>query len=125
MAAHKRNPEVVAAATEMVGLLDSALLRAVSEPARRELLRVLLLEGPSRITDLARHLPQDRSVISRHLQVMESAGLVASLWEGRERIYSLDGARLVSGLEHLVKRARAQMALCCPPLKPGARRRRG
>lgn len=111
----QRTPEVEAAAAEMVGLLDSEFLRALAEPARREVLRVLLLDGPSRITDLADQLPQDRSVISRHLRVLEDAGIVTSTWKGRERIYSLDGPAFVNTLEHMVTRARAQMALCCPP----------
>jgi DNA-binding transcriptional ArsR family regulator len=62
----------------MMEVLNSAFLRALTEPARLELLRVLLLHGPADVATIASHLPQDRSVISRHLKVLEQAGVVES-----------------------------------------------
>ena len=61
------------AATRIVELLDSPFLRALTEPARLEVLRVLILHGPADIGELASHLPQDRSVVSRHLKTLEDA----------------------------------------------------
>jgi hypothetical protein len=37
-------------------------------------------------------LPQDRSVISRHLALMEKAGVLKVIKEGRHVIYVVDGA---------------------------------
>jgi DNA-binding transcriptional ArsR family regulator len=107
--------EARAAAADMVAMLDSSFLRALTDSSRLEVLRVLMLEGTSNIAALAEHLPQDRSVISRHLKALEDAGIVKSEWKGRERFFSLDGERFVSTLEQIAVRARAQMMRCCPP----------
>ncbi len=115
MKAPSHSREARAAAAEMVAMLDSAFIRALADPSRLEVLRVLLLEGSGNIGALAEHLPQDRSVISRHLKVLEDAGIVKSEWKGRERLFSLNGEHFIATLEHIAARARAQMSLCCPP----------
>lgn len=102
------------AAQGVVELLDSAFLRALTEASRLEVLRVLLLTGTSSIGELAAQLPQDRSVISRHLQVLESAGIVKSTWRGRDRLYTLDGQTCLANLERIAASARIQIARCCP-----------
>ncbi|MBL8681982.1 MAG: winged helix-turn-helix transcriptional regulator [Myxococcales bacterium] len=104
-----------AAANEMVAMLDSPFLRALTDASRLEVLRVLMLEGTSNIATLAEQLPQDRSVISRHLKALEDAGIVRSEWRGRERWFSLNGERFVSTLESIAAKAREQLARCCPP----------
>lgn len=104
-----------AAAQGVVDLLDSTFLRALTEASRLEVLRVLLLTGTSSIRELAVQLPQDRSVISRHLQVLESAGIVKSEWRGRDRLYTLDGQTCLANLERIAASARIQIARCCPP----------
>lgn len=104
-----------AAAQGVVELLDSAFLRALTEASRLEVLRLLLLTGTSSIRELAAQLPQDRSVISRHLQVLESAGIVKSEWRGRDRLYTLDGQTCLANLERIAASARIQISRCCPP----------
>jgi DNA-binding transcriptional ArsR family regulator len=96
------------AAAELVAILDSDFLRALTEPARLELLRVMLLHGPADIGTLASHLPQDRSVISRHLAVLERSGIVTAQFEGRRRIFALDGLAFVRALESIVSGSLAQ-----------------
>jgi DNA-binding transcriptional ArsR family regulator len=103
----------------LVAALDSPFLRALTEPARLDLLRVLLLHGPANIATLAGHLPQDRSVISRHLKVLEQAGIVQGERLGRERVYALDGPGFIGTLERILAQARALASCCCPP--PAAR----
>lgn len=103
------------AATEIASLLDTPLLRALTEPARLEVLKVLLVHGRGDVASVAEHLPQDRSVVSRHLQVLEDAGVVRSSRVGRHRIYELDGGFLVSRFDALATRLRTLAAVCCPP----------
>lgn len=107
-----------AAATEMAELLDTPFLRALSEPSRLQVLKVLLLRGPSDVATVAAELPQDRSVISRHLQFLERAGIARSSWEGRHRIYALDGATFIGRFEQLATRLRTLAPLCCGPFDP-------
>lgn len=101
------------AAARIVELLDSPLLRALTEPARLEVLRVLLVHGSSDIATIAEHLPQDRSVISRHLKTLEDAGILRRHREGRRVIYGIDGG-FVLQLERIVSEAKALAPACCP-----------
>jgi DNA-binding transcriptional ArsR family regulator len=103
------------AAQEVAALLDTPFLRALAEPARLEVLKVLLVQGSGDVASIADELPQDRSVISRHLQTLEEAGIVRSTWQGRHRHYALDGRTLIARFEHLSERLRALAPLCCPP----------
>lgn len=103
-------------ATRMVALFDSPLLRAFLEPARLEMLRVLLIEGEADIATIAEQLPQDRSVISRHLKTLEAAEILTSRREGRHVVYRINGLRFVTELDRIVGEAKALVPVCCPPL---------
>jgi DNA-binding transcriptional ArsR family regulator len=111
----KRQEDV--AARRIVETLDSAFFRALAEPVRVEILKVLLLQGASDISTLARHLPQDRSVLSRHLQILLTAGLVACDKDGRRRVYRLRGGAFVERLEHMLTSVKELVTLCCPTEK--------
>ncbi len=99
---------------ELVELLDSDFLRALTEPARLELLKVLLRHGPGDVGSIAAHLPQDRSVVSRHLKLLSEAGIVRARREGRHRIYEVDGPSFIGSFERVLGRARALAPVCCP-----------
>jgi DNA-binding transcriptional ArsR family regulator len=71
---------------------DSVLDRAyaaLADPTRRRLLETLRL-GDARITDLAAPLPMTFAGVSRHVGVLESAGLVRREVRGREHWLSLE-----------------------------------
>ena len=61
---------------------------ALADPTRRALL-VALRAGDARITDLAAPLPMTFAGVSRHVGVLESAGLVRRSVRGREHWLSL------------------------------------
>jgi DNA-binding transcriptional ArsR family regulator len=91
----------------LVDALTSDLWKALSEPARVALIEVLLTNGPSDVGDIAKRVVQDRSVVSRHLQIMERAGLVRSEKTGRRRVYHLEAQALLEQLHaitHAVQR---------------------
>jgi len=70
---------------------DPALDRtyaALADPTRRALL-VALRGGEARITDLAAPLPMTFAGVSRHVGVLETAGLVKREVRGREHWLSL------------------------------------
>jgi DNA-binding transcriptional ArsR family regulator len=115
------------AASELTRLLRTPFLRALAEPARLDVLEVMLAHGGGDVASIAAHLPQDRSVVSRHLQSLEDAGVVRSTWQGRHRRYELDGGGFVKGFEALATKVRALANVCCPPDSeppPAARRRK-
>jgi DNA-binding transcriptional ArsR family regulator len=55
-------------ANELVAVLDSKFFKSLGEPVRVEIIRFLLLNGRADIATIAENMPQDRSVISRHLK---------------------------------------------------------
>ena len=66
---------------------------ALADPTRRALL-VALRDGESRITDLASPLPMTFAGVSRHIGVLEAAGLVERSVRGRDHWLSLRPAAL-------------------------------
>jgi DNA-binding transcriptional ArsR family regulator len=66
---------------------------ALADPTRRALL-VALRAGDSRITDLARPLPMTFAGVSRHVGVLEEAGLVRREVRGREHWVSVESDAL-------------------------------
>jgi DNA-binding transcriptional ArsR family regulator len=68
-------------------VLDRAYA-ALADPTRRRLLEALR-GGDARITDLAAPLPMSFAGVSRHIGVLESAGLVQREVRGREHWLSL------------------------------------
>lgn len=68
-------------------VLDRAYA-ALADPTRRRLLEALRT-GDARITDLAAPLPMTFAGVSRHIGVLESAGLVRREVRGREHWLSL------------------------------------
>ena len=102
------------AAQACLDILDTTFFKALCEPARIRVLRELVLKGRADVGSLASGLPQDRSVITRHLQVMERAGLVRSATEGRYTFYEIDAAAILRRLDDMTTLIRRLSPLCCP-----------
>ena len=66
---------------------------AISDPTRRAILAALAQE-PATITEIARPFPVSLNAISKHIQVLERAGLVKREVVGREHRCRLDPAPL-------------------------------
>lgn len=63
-------------------------LDALGSPVRRQILKKLN-NAPLSVGDLAEKFPVSRPAISRHLRVLEDAGLVESRGEGNRSLYSV------------------------------------
>lgn len=59
------------------------ILKAVSDTTRRSLLTQLCQQGISRVTDLAESYDMSLNAISKHIKVLEKAGLVSRRTIGR------------------------------------------
>lgn len=70
----------------------------VSDPTRRAIL-ARLAESEARVTDLARAFPISLNSTSKHIRVLEGAGLVRRTVRGREHVLSLDAAPLAEAAE--------------------------
>jgi DNA-binding transcriptional ArsR family regulator len=77
------------------GLAEAApLFAALGDETRLGLVARLCAGGPSSITQLARGSAVTRQAITKHLDVLAGAGLVADVRRGRERIWKLEADRL-------------------------------
>lgn len=70
-----------------------AVYGALSHQARRDLLEQIA-PGPARVTDLAACHPVSLAAVSKHIRVLEQAGLVRREVRGREHLLSLQVAPL-------------------------------
>ena len=94
--------------------LDATFFKALGEPARVALLRALILTQRADVGTLAQMVPQDRSVVTRHLQVLERAKMVRSEVEGRHTFYAIDGEGVLSQLKELMALFESLGSVCCP-----------
>jgi DNA-binding transcriptional ArsR family regulator len=69
------------------------LFHALADTTRRRLLAQLAL-GPSKVTDLARPFRVSLPAVSKHLKILEDAGLVSRTVDGRVHRLSLTGGPL-------------------------------
>ncbi|ELZ05226.1 ArsR/SmtB family transcription factor [Natrialba asiatica] len=70
-----------------------AIFQALSHPTRRALIEELA-EGPKSVSELAEPYDVSLAAVSKHLQVLEDAGLVTVEKDGRVRRCHLDAAPL-------------------------------
>ena len=61
----------------------------MADPTRRAILRQLSRQ-PARVTEIAGEFPVSLNAISKHLMVLEKAGLIRRRVEGRSHICSLN-----------------------------------
>ena len=101
-------------AEELVVILDSNFFKVLSEPVRIEIIKFLILNGRSDIATIAENLPQDRSVISRHLQMMSKEGILFSEKVTRHVYYEMNGVLLINKIQSILEKCKECMPQCCP-----------
>jgi DNA-binding transcriptional ArsR family regulator len=69
--------------------LDQAF-KALADPGRRLLLDKLHAENGQTLGQLSEHLDMTRQAVTKHLNVLEDANLVAVVWRGREKLHFLN-----------------------------------
>lgn len=72
-----------------------ALFGALADPTRRQVFDLLVSGGPSSATALSAEFPISRQAVSKHLGILEGAGLVTRQVVGRETRFVADPDRLV------------------------------
>jgi DNA-binding transcriptional ArsR family regulator len=73
---------------------DDELWSAIGDPSRRRVLDLLVSSGEATASWLAGQVPFSRQAVSKHLAVLEQAGLISRRKEGREVRYRVDPERL-------------------------------
>ena len=69
------------------------VFRALSDPTRRAIVE-RLADGERNVTELAEPFPMSLAAVSKHLRVLERAGIARQRAVGRSRRYRLDASRL-------------------------------
>ena len=77
------------------------VLGAISHPSRRAILH-RLADGPARVTEIAAPFEMSLNAVSKHLKVLEGAGLIDREVQGRDHLIRFRGAplRMVSDWVH-------------------------
>jgi DNA-binding transcriptional ArsR family regulator len=80
---------------------SAAVFAALGDETRLRLVSRLCDGGPTSITNLTRGTPITRQAITKHLRVMQDAGLVRNTKQGRESYWELDRRRLEEARRNL------------------------
>lgn len=71
--------------------LDTDLLfKVLADPGRRKLLDLLHAHDGRSLNDLSEHLDMSRQGVTQHLDLLEAANLVVTMWRGREKLHFLN-----------------------------------
>ncbi|TYP87582.1 ArsR/SmtB family transcription factor [Blastococcus xanthinilyticus] len=81
--------------------VDDDLWSAIGDPTRRRMLDLLLQDGDGTATTLGQRLPVSRQAVAKHLGVLDRAGLVRGMPQGREKRYRVDEAQLARAIADL------------------------
>ena len=84
---------------------DDELWSAIGDPSRRQVIDLLVSHGEVSASWLAERVPFSRQAVSKHLVVLERAGLISRRKQGREILYQVEAGRLDQAT-----RAMAQLA---------------
>jgi ArsR family transcriptional regulator, cadmium/lead-responsive transcriptional repressor len=85
---------------------DDRLWSAIADPSRRRVLDLIVRRGESSASWLAGQVPFSRQAVSKHLVVVEDAGLIHRRKQGREVLYQVDADRLDEATRAMAELAR-------------------
>ena len=71
----------------------TSVLGAISHPSRRAII-AQLAKGPARVTEIAAPFDMSLNAVSKHLKVLEQAGLVHREKQGRDHLLEFRGEPL-------------------------------
>ena len=80
-----------------------ALVKALSDPARRTLLDSLRMRDGQTLQDLQTHLDMTRFGVMKHLGVLETAGLITTKKVGRFKHHYLNALTLQQAIDRWIE----------------------
>jgi DNA-binding transcriptional ArsR family regulator len=84
------------------GVAGAAMVfAALGDETRLSLLRRLAQDGPASITTLAADVDLSRQGVTKHLQVLASAGVIDGRRSGREHLWAMNPDRLAQAMRHI------------------------
>jgi DNA-binding transcriptional ArsR family regulator len=86
--------------------VGATVFDALGDPNRLRIIVRLCDLGPSSTTQVTRVTPVTRQAATKHLQLLESAGLVSSCRRGRERVWTVQTEPLARASDYLTQLSR-------------------
>jgi uncharacterized protein YndB with AHSA1/START domain/DNA-binding transcriptional ArsR family regulator len=105
----------MAAYEERIPLED--VFRALADPGRRRLLDTLNEQGGQTLRDLCAGMDMARQSVSKHLTILETAGLVTTVRRGREKLHYLNAAPIADIADRWISRYHRHRAETLSDLK--------
>ncbi|MFD1431537.1 ArsR/SmtB family transcription factor [Lacticaseibacillus yichunensis] len=87
--------------------VDIDFFRVICDPVRSELLVYLAGAGELTIGQIAEEFPRDRSVISRHLEMMYRLGAITRRKDGREVYYKVANETIINKFSEAARNMKA------------------
>ena len=78
---------------------EDAVFAALADPTRRRILRELADAGPTTLGELSSRLPVTRQAVTKHLVVLQDAGLVDADGATRGRRYTFTPAAFTEAVD--------------------------
>ena len=83
---------------------DDAVFRALSDPSRRKVLDLLAEKNGQTLGALCARLDMTRQSATQHIDVLIAANLVATVWQGREKLHFLNPVPIHEVYERWVRK---------------------
>jgi DNA-binding transcriptional ArsR family regulator len=80
------------------------VFKALADPNRRKLLDVLCAHNGQTLGQLCLHLEMARQSATQHLEILEGANLISTVWRGREKLHFINPVPLHDIYERWVKK---------------------
>jgi DNA-binding transcriptional ArsR family regulator len=80
------------------------VFKALADASRRLLLDRLYANNGQTLTELCEHLEMTRQAVTQHLEVLEAAKLVTTVWRGREKLHYLNPVPLQQIYERWIRK---------------------
>ena len=80
------------------------VFKALADPSRRKLLDQLFEENGQTLTSLCSDLDMTRQAVTQHLAVLESANLISTVWQGREKLHYLNPVPIHEAFERWIRK---------------------
>jgi DNA-binding transcriptional ArsR family regulator len=83
---------------------NDRVFRALADASRRLLLDRLYASNGRTLTELCEGLEMTRQAVTQHLEVLEAANLVTTVWRGREKLHYLNPVPLQEIYERWIRK---------------------
>lgn len=96
-----------------------AVFKALADPSRRQLLDQLHAQSGQTLGELCRHLEMSRQAVAKHLVILEEANLIATVWQGREKLHYLNPVPIHEIYERWIRKFERHRLQALSDLKKG------